>query len=191
MALHKDLTGSDLHEPKGITAASSGQVYQANGSGSGTWSDLNIPAGFSNVSTSVITANGTWTKPADCFMIKVTCVGGGGTSSAAGGTSSFGSYVSATGGDSTSGSGGTGSLGDINLTGQSAAVAAIQTLPGLPLGLYGLGKAGTGSAVGGSGGGVAIKYILNPTNTVAVTVGSAGAAGATAGVVIVESYISG
>lgn len=37
MALHKDLTGADLHEPKGVAAASSGQVYVANGSGSGVW----------------------------------------------------------------------------------------------------------------------------------------------------------
>lgn len=37
MSLHKDLTGADLHEPKGITGASSPAVYIANGSGSGTW----------------------------------------------------------------------------------------------------------------------------------------------------------
>lgn len=34
---HSTLTGSDLHEPKGIASASTGQVYIANGSGSGTW----------------------------------------------------------------------------------------------------------------------------------------------------------
>lgn len=38
MALHKDLTGADLHEPKGISSAANGTVYVANGSGSGTWS---------------------------------------------------------------------------------------------------------------------------------------------------------
>lgn len=37
MALHKDLTGSDLHEPKGISGASAGTVYKASGAGSGTW----------------------------------------------------------------------------------------------------------------------------------------------------------
>lgn len=37
MALHKDLTGSDLHEPKGADTAPSGAVYIANGSGSGVW----------------------------------------------------------------------------------------------------------------------------------------------------------
>ena len=40
MPLHRDLTGPQLHEPKGAAAASSGQVYVANGSGSGTWTAL-------------------------------------------------------------------------------------------------------------------------------------------------------
>lgn len=42
MAHHKDLTGTDLHEPKGVASASSGQVYVANGSGSGGWSALPV-----------------------------------------------------------------------------------------------------------------------------------------------------
>lgn len=37
MALHKDLTGLDLHEPKGIAAADAGAVYAADGAGSGAW----------------------------------------------------------------------------------------------------------------------------------------------------------
>lgn len=37
MAEHKDLTGTDLHEPKGVATASHGEVYFANGTGSGTW----------------------------------------------------------------------------------------------------------------------------------------------------------
>lgn len=37
MALHATLTGADLHEPKGVDAASANTVYIANGSGSGTW----------------------------------------------------------------------------------------------------------------------------------------------------------
>lgn len=40
MAHHKDLTGADLHEPKGIAGASANTVYVANGSGSGTWTAL-------------------------------------------------------------------------------------------------------------------------------------------------------
>jgi hypothetical protein len=39
MAQHKDLTGTDLHEPKGIESASSGEVYVADGAGSGGWSN--------------------------------------------------------------------------------------------------------------------------------------------------------
>lgn len=41
MALHKDLTGADLHEPKGVATANSGQVYVADGAGSGSWVNLN------------------------------------------------------------------------------------------------------------------------------------------------------
>lgn len=35
---HSTLTTTDLHEPKGIAAASNNQIYVANGSGSGVWS---------------------------------------------------------------------------------------------------------------------------------------------------------
>lgn len=34
---HNVLTSGDLHEPKGAGGASTGQVYRANGSGSGSW----------------------------------------------------------------------------------------------------------------------------------------------------------
>jgi hypothetical protein len=37
MALHKDLTGAELHEPKGVDSATDGDVYVADGAGSGTW----------------------------------------------------------------------------------------------------------------------------------------------------------
>lgn len=37
---HKDLPESQLHEPKGVSTASSGEVYVANGSGSGSWQEL-------------------------------------------------------------------------------------------------------------------------------------------------------
>lgn len=39
---HSLLTGADLHEPKGAATATTGTVYTANGSGSGTWT---VPAG--------------------------------------------------------------------------------------------------------------------------------------------------
>lgn len=42
---HSLLTDSDgLHEPKGTAAALSGQVYVADGAGSGTWAALSIPS---------------------------------------------------------------------------------------------------------------------------------------------------
>ena len=42
---HKDLPESQLHEPKGASTASSGEIYVANGSGSGVWTSPPIPAG--------------------------------------------------------------------------------------------------------------------------------------------------
>lgn len=37
---HKNLTGTDLHEPKGADTATADKVYVSNGSGSGTWQKL-------------------------------------------------------------------------------------------------------------------------------------------------------
>lgn len=42
---HKDLTGADLHEPKGVATAASGTVYVANGSGGGSWTTLSALTG--------------------------------------------------------------------------------------------------------------------------------------------------
>lgn len=39
MTEHRLLTGASLHEPKGCETATSGQVYVANGTGGGTWTD--------------------------------------------------------------------------------------------------------------------------------------------------------
>lgn len=39
MSQHKDLTGTDLHEPKGIEGAAAGTVYVADGAGSGDWTN--------------------------------------------------------------------------------------------------------------------------------------------------------
>jgi hypothetical protein len=40
MPVHSDLTGSDLHEPKGAATANANEVYVANGSGSGVWKKI-------------------------------------------------------------------------------------------------------------------------------------------------------
>ena len=48
MATHASLTGAELHEPKGVATAAAGQIYIADGLGSGAWSPLdtdNLPSG--------------------------------------------------------------------------------------------------------------------------------------------------
>lgn len=40
MALHQNLTGADLHEPKGAATATINKVYVSDGSGSGAWTAL-------------------------------------------------------------------------------------------------------------------------------------------------------
>lgn len=76
---HKDLTGADLHEPKGVSGASSGTVYTANGAGSGSWidplADLNYMNTFalSGAIPDVSTANSSysWQIPVDCTLTKL------------------------------------------------------------------------------------------------------------------------
>ena len=116
------------------------------------------------------TSSGTWTKPAGCSYVLVKLCGGGGaggysekwidvsaissetvTVGGQGGTSSFGSHLSATGGANGSagqnsstlgGAGGAGTGGDINLNGGDG-----QTGTGA---IYGDGGAGSGSCSGGA-----------------------------------------
>lgn len=40
MPEHVDLTDPELHEPKGVATATSGEVYVANGAGSGAWGEV-------------------------------------------------------------------------------------------------------------------------------------------------------
>lgn len=42
MSVHKDLTGADLHEPKGADTATAGKVYVSDGAGSGVWTDASL-----------------------------------------------------------------------------------------------------------------------------------------------------
>lgn len=82
MALHKDLTGADLHEPKGISSATVGQVYIANGSGTGAWTSKN--ADILNANTFQLTEeiDDLGTASSSCFfyvhqksqMTKLACV---------------------------------------------------------------------------------------------------------------------
>lgn len=65
---HASLTDPELHEPKGVAAASSGQLYVANGAGSGAWSYL--PYGglhYNNVGTGL-----TFTAPTSYTLINPT-----------------------------------------------------------------------------------------------------------------------
>lgn len=64
MSAHSTLTGSDLHEPKGVGSASLGQVYKANGSGSGTWTTL---------PTSYVLLQGAWTDISTAQTIYLPC----------------------------------------------------------------------------------------------------------------------
>ena len=102
----------------------------------------------------VFTSSGTFTVPAGVTSVKVRGCGGGGGSGAsagAGGTTSFGTYCSATGGSGPA-TPGTGSGGEINLTG------GVGGVPHTPL-------RSTGGAVGGGQGGVssADTYPAAPT----------------------------
>ena len=55
---HSLLTSTDLHEPKGISTASSGEVYVADGTGSGSWTDLNQASFTSIASGGILVGNG-------------------------------------------------------------------------------------------------------------------------------------
>lgn len=70
MALHKDLTGADLHEPKGVASASSGQVYVADGAGSGSWGSapVTLPALTSAGGNITITAGTTLSTALQIIM---------------------------------------------------------------------------------------------------------------------------
>ena len=56
---HNLITGSDLHEPKGVAAASNKTVYVANGSGSGAWV---LPSTTANVYIAFNSASPTYTQ---------------------------------------------------------------------------------------------------------------------------------
>jgi hypothetical protein len=207
--LHKDLTGADLHEPKGVSTASTGQVYIADGAGSGDWTSLAFPDGTFTVSTSVYTSSTTWTKPSNLFIAKITVVGGGGGTSGTGGTSSFGSIISVSGGGVKT------AVGTIITGGQFYAPggAGQLTVGGYAHGnsYYGRGAngpvrafvdgdhpdfgsvyGGNGTDVCGGGGGYAHGWYTESSlpSSAAVTVGTGGSGGpGNPGVVIVEHFI--
>lgn len=82
MALHKDLTGTDLHESKGAASATAGQVYIANGLGSGVWTSKNGDVLNANTYSLNGTIDDIGTAGSSCFfyvqqksqMTKLSCV---------------------------------------------------------------------------------------------------------------------
>lgn len=80
MAQHADLTGAELHEPKGVAAANANEVYRANGASSGTWTKLNensVDSSNASGASDVLKADGannaTWTTVNNLNKIWVTC----------------------------------------------------------------------------------------------------------------------
>lgn len=136
------------------------------------------------------TTNGTftWTKQPDVGFVVVELIGGGGGAATSGGngvtggTTSFGSHFSATGGirslesPPTAGAGGSGSGGDVNVSGQNG-----QSTSGNSGGISFHGAAGSGANggigyAGGGGGGYSMKKILSSSlgATESVVVGKGG-----------------
>jgi len=85
---HSSLTDPNLHEPKGIAAASANQLYLSNGSGSGTWTNANRFPGtgwgkYTNttyVGTTALAINTTpvllpFTTAADVSQLPITLTG--------------------------------------------------------------------------------------------------------------------
>jgi hypothetical protein len=168
-----------------------------------------------NGTTTVFNSPGTWTKPATVKRIKVTVIGGGGAATfspiagaptnigSPGGTSSFGAFLSATGGVGVSrntpdlGQGGSGSGGDLNASGgpglKNPAISAVaggqaafgfsSTVQGTAARqngiLYGGGaNASEAAARSAGGGGGSIRWIPAPSipGPVTVTRGAGGTA---------------
>jgi hypothetical protein len=117
------IIGNGTSAVKFVAAGTSGNVLTSNGS---AWVSQAISAGGDYIQQ-VYTSPATWTKPANLKAVKVTVIGGGGgagpTGGNAGGTSSFGPFLSATGGggsvtNSITPAGGAGSGGQLNVNGQ-------------------------------------------------------------------------
>lgn len=52
---HSTLTGANLHEPKGVATATSGQVYIADGAGSGAWATQAVAGRWALIATNTPT----------------------------------------------------------------------------------------------------------------------------------------
>jgi hypothetical protein len=71
---HSDIVDGERHEPKGISSATSGQVYVANGAGSGSWAN---PAGVNRVYvTQASDLSGTLSSTTEYFIDGIIDMGG-------------------------------------------------------------------------------------------------------------------
>jgi hypothetical protein len=208
---------------QGANYGTSGQVLTSNGSAAApSWQTASSTGALKNVR--VFTSSGTYTRTSGVTTAVVIAVGGGGggggstINGGTGGTTSFGSHVTAVGG-----SGGTvatgGSPGDGG-TGGTGATIAIKGAPGgysysdggcvnfggigggpgggksATAGVRGAGGGGNGGVFRGPGGGqgeTGIKYTTTVGATETVTIGAGGTAGAGAaaggaGYIIVYEY---
>jgi len=148
------------------------------------------------------TSNGTFTKDARCFQVKVSVVASGGGTTGGGGSTggsvSFGAYLSATGGAANSGiNGGAGGAGTASggitfagSPGETLESGFYGGIPGLVFGTKGVGaKGSTGANAGGGGGGGAAQLVIadaDLTTNVSVTINTNGQNN---GYVLVEEYI--
>ena len=57
---HSTLTTTDLHEPKGVAAANAGELYVANGAGSGAWTAHNNKVYLFVTIPNISTASSGW-----------------------------------------------------------------------------------------------------------------------------------
>lgn len=208
MTFHKDLTGANLHEPKGVSTAAVNQVYRADGSGSGSWQDVVIPPGTFTVTSAEFTSTGTWTKPANLFGCMVYLIGGGGSSGNdfsngnPGNATTFKTLSAAGGKGSGTGGGDAGGIAtggfarfDGSTYTPSTSSGGVTTNFGLrgisngPYGYYATGAEhgalrGCGASIVGGGGGAAIigwldTSALSATETVTVGTGGPNPGGGT------------
>jgi len=127
------IIGNGTSAVKFVAAGTSGNVLTSNGS---AWVSQAISAGGDYIQQ-VYTSPATWTKPAGLKAVKVTVIGGGGGAGPdggnAGGTSSFGPFLSATGGSGAgpvpASVGGAGSGGQLNANGQAGFAFAAPNNP--------------------------------------------------------------